>query len=83
MTTISAGKARLNLCRLIAQVAKTHEPILILGKRTNAVLVSEERWNAVQETLYLCSNPELHKSIKESMNTPSGYGISTMKKLKK
>lgn len=72
MATISAGKARLNLCRLIAQVAKTYEPILILGKLTNAVLVSEEKWNAVQETLYLCSNPELHRSIKESMNTPLG-----------
>jgi PHD/YefM family antitoxin component YafN of YafNO toxin-antitoxin module len=68
--TISACKARMNLCRLIDQVAETHEVIRISGKTTNAILVSEERWNAIQETLYLYANPEIPKSIKESMNTP-------------
>ena len=70
MATISAGKARMSLCRLIDQVAETHEIIRISGKTTNAILVSEEKWNAIQETLYLYGNPETHKSIKESMNTP-------------
>ena len=70
VATISAGKARMNLCRLIDQVAETHEVIRISGKTTNAILVSEEKWNAIQETLYLYGNPETHKSIKESMNTP-------------
>jgi antitoxin YefM len=70
VTTISAGKARMSLCRLIDQVAETHEIIRISGKRKNAVLVSEEKWNAIQETLYLYADPEIHKSIKESMNTP-------------
>ena len=70
VTTISAGKARMSLCRLIDQVAETHEIIRISGKTTNAILVSEEKWNAIQETLYLYGNPETHKSIKESMNTP-------------
>ena len=70
MTTISASKARMTLCRLIDQVAETHEVIRISGETTNAILVSEERWNAIQETLYLYANPETHKSIKESMNTP-------------
>jgi antitoxin YefM len=70
MATISAGKARMSLCRLIDQVAETHEIIRISGKTTNAILVSEEKWNAIQETLYLHANPEIHKSIKESMNTP-------------
>jgi antitoxin YefM len=70
MATISAGKARMSLCRLIDQVAETHEIILIRGKKTNAVLVSEEKWNAIQETLYLYSDPEIPKSIKESMKTP-------------
>lgn len=69
MTTISAGKARMSLCRLIDQVAETHEIIRISGKTTNAILVSEEKWNAIQETLYLYEDPETHKSIKESMNT--------------
>ena len=70
MTNISASKARMNLCRLIDQVAETHEIIRISGKTTNAILVSEEKWNAIQETLYLYADPEIHKSIKESMNTP-------------
>ena len=70
MTTISAGKARMSLYRLIDQVAETHEIIRISGKTTNAILVSEEKWNAIQETLYLYGNPETHKSIKKSMNTP-------------
>ncbi len=70
VATISADKARMSLCRLIDQVAETHEVIRISGKTTNAILVSEERWNAIQETLYLYANPETHKSIKESMNTP-------------
>jgi antitoxin YefM len=70
VATISAGKARMSLCRLIDQVAETHEVIRISGKTTNAILVSEERWNAIQETLYLYANPETHKSIKDSMNTP-------------
>ena len=70
VTTISAGKARMNLCRLIDQVAETHEIIRISGKRKNADLVSEEKLIAIQETLYLYADPEIHKSIKESMNTP-------------
>jgi PHD/YefM family antitoxin component YafN of YafNO toxin-antitoxin module len=70
VTAISAGKARISLCRLIDQVAETHEIIRVSGKTTNAILVSKEKWNAIQETLYLYSNPEIHKSIKESMNTP-------------
>ena len=70
VTTISAGKTRMSLYRLIDQVAETHEIIRISGKTTNAILVSEEKWNAIQETLYLYADPEIHKSIKESMNTP-------------
>ena len=70
MATISAGKARMSLCRLIDQVAETHEVIRISGKATNAILVSEERWNAIQETLSLYGIPGMYESIKESMNTP-------------
>ena len=63
VTTISAGKARIGLCRLIDQVAETHEIIRISGKTTNAILVSEEKWNAIQETLYLHADPEIPNSI--------------------
>lgn len=70
VTTISATKARMILCRLIDQVAETQEIILICGKRTNAVLVSERQWNAIQETLSLYEIPGMYESIKEAMNTP-------------
>ena len=68
--TISASRARMSLCRLIDQAVETHEIIRISGKTTNAILVSEEKWNAIQEILYLYADPEIPKSIKESMNTP-------------
>ena len=42
----------------------------ILGKRGNAVLVSEEDWRAIQETLYLCSIPGMRESIMEGMAAP-------------
>ena len=58
VTNISASKARMSLCRLIDRVAETHEIIRISRKTTNAILVSEEKWNAIQETLYLYGNPE-------------------------
>lgn len=70
MTTLTASDARANLYRLIDQAAETHEPILISGKRTNAVLISEEDWAAVQETLHLLSVPGMRESIKEGMSEP-------------
>ena len=56
--------------RLIDQAAESHEPIRITGKRNNAVLVSEEDWSAVQETMYLLSVPGMRQSIAEGMETP-------------
>lgn len=70
MTTFSASDARANLYRLIDQAAESHEPVLISGKRSNAVLVSEEDWAAVQETLYLLSAPGMRESIKVGMSEP-------------
>ena len=61
--TISSSRARMSLYRLIDQVAETHEIIRISGKTTNAILVSEEKWNAIQETLYLHADPEIPNSI--------------------
>ena len=72
MTTLSASEARANLYRLIDQTAESHEPIFISGKRTGAVLVSEEDWKAIQETLFLLSVPGLRGSIKEGMAEPVG-----------
>ena len=70
VNTLSATEARSRLYRLIDETAAAHEPILITGQRTNAILVSEEDWNAIQETLYLLSVPGLRESIHEGMKTP-------------
>jgi len=70
MTTCSATEARANLYRLIDQAARSHEPVLITGKRNNAILVSEEDWRAIQETLHLLSIPGMRESIREGMATP-------------
>ncbi len=70
MTTIKVGQARTKLGRLVDEAAASHEPILITGKRTNAVLLSEEDWRAIQETLYLLSIPGMRESIREGLQTP-------------
>jgi antitoxin YefM len=68
MVTVSATKARSELYRLIDGAAD--EPVRINGKRTTAVLVSEEDWNAIQETLYLLSIPGMRESIRKGLKTP-------------
>ena len=63
MPTLTATDARANLYKLLDQVADSHEPILITGKRTNAVLISEDDWRSIEETLYLLSIPGMRESI--------------------
>ncbi len=70
MTTITATQARKVLYRLLDEVTASHEPSKITGKRGNAVLVSEEDWRAVQETLHLLSIPGMRESIIEGMAAP-------------
>ncbi|ADE13339.1 prevent-host-death family protein [Nitrosococcus halophilus Nc 4] len=70
MTAITASEARANLYRLIDEVASSHQPLLISGKRNKAVLVSEEDWEAIQETLFLLSVPGMRESIRQGMETP-------------
>ncbi len=71
MTQLNASEARANLYRLLDETAETHKPVRIAGKRNNAVLVSEDDWNAIQETLYLLSIPGMRESIREGMKTPA------------
>ena len=71
MTIMSATEARKQLYRLLDDVSQSHEPVQITGKRGNAVLVSEDDWRAVQETLYLVSIPGMRESILEGMATPA------------
>lgn len=70
MTTLSATEARKSLYNLVDDVALSHDPIQIVGKRHSAVLISEEDWRAIQETLYLTSIPGMRESIKKGMKTP-------------
>jgi len=70
MAVITASNARANLYRLIDQTNKSHEPVVISGKRNNAVLISEEDWNSIQETLYLISIPGMRESIVNEMKEP-------------
>ncbi len=70
MKTIKATEARNKLYRLIDEASESHEPIHISGKRSNAVLVSEEDWRSIQETLHLLSIPGMRESIIEGLKTP-------------
>ncbi len=71
MTNVTATEARKNLYGLVDQVQESHEPIQITGKRGNAVLVSEDDWRAVQETLHLVSIPGMRESIVKGLATPA------------
>ncbi len=70
MTILSATEARSNLYRLIDQTSASHEPIIITGKRGNAVLLSEEDWKSIQETMFLLNIPGMRESIQEGLATP-------------
>ena len=71
MTILNATEARSKLYSLIDETASTHQPIVITGKRGNAVLISEDDWNAIEETLQLLSIQGMRESIKEGMDTAS------------
>ena len=70
MPEMSASDARKQLYRLLDQVAESHHPVTIMGKRNSAVLVSADDWAAIQETLHLSQIPGMVESIKEGMATP-------------
>lgn len=70
MTTLTASEARANFYRLIDETAASHQPIHITGKRSSAVLLSEDDWQAIQETLHLLAVPGLRESIKDGMAEP-------------
>ena len=67
MTTLNATDARDKLYKLIDEVAESHQPIVITGKRNNAVLISEQDWQAINETLHLLSIPGMRESIREGL----------------
>ena len=70
MTHMNATTARQNFYKLVTQVNETHEPVMISSKGGNAVLLSEEDWRSVTETLHLLSIPGMRESIIKGMKTP-------------
>jgi antitoxin YefM len=79
MHTLTASEARANLYRLIDEAAQSHQPIVISGKRSSAVLLSADDWSAIQETLHLLSVPGMRESIKEAMAEPLSKSGKTLK----
>jgi prevent-host-death family protein len=79
MATLTASQARAGLYRLIDQAAETHQPVIISGKRSNAVLISEEDWSAIQETLHLLAIPGMRESIKNAMAEPLANSKKALK----
>jgi len=67
---VTASEARSNLYRLIDETNESHQPVVISGKRSSAVLVGAQDWDAIQETLYLLSVPGMRESIKKGMAEP-------------
>jgi len=70
MTTLTSTEARKQLFSLVDSVAETHDPVQITGKRNSAILISEDDWRAIQETLYLVSIPGMRESIVKGLQTP-------------
>jgi antitoxin YefM len=79
MTNLTASEARASLYRLIDQATESHQPILISGKRSSAVLIAADDWQAIQETLYLLSVPGMRESIKKGMAEPLSKSAKELK----
>jgi antitoxin YefM len=78
MTSISVTQARAQLYQLVDDTALSHGPIHITGKRSSAVLVAEEDWRSIQETLYLLSVPGMRDSIRKGMKEPLSKTAKTL-----
>jgi antitoxin YefM len=68
--TVNVIDARAKLAELVEQVSMSHQPLVITGKRNRAVLVCEEDWNALNESLHLMSVAGLRESLREGMEAP-------------
>ncbi len=79
MQTLTASEARANLYRLIDETAESHEPIVISGKRSNAVLLAADDWSAIQETLFLLAVPGMRESIKAGRAEPLAKSAKALK----
>jgi len=71
MNYISTEEAKNKLPAILKELSTSHEPIIITSKKNNAVLLSEDDWEAIQETLYLLSIPKMRTSIIKGLKTPT------------
>jgi len=78
MNVLNVTEARSNLYKLIDLTNDNHEPVIISGKRNNAVLIAEEDWKAIQETLFLLSIPGMRESIHEGMKEPLSESVKEL-----
>lgn len=70
MKVLNPSQARKDIYNLQKEIIKSHEPVLITGKGGNTIMVSEEDWNAIQETMFLLSVPGMREKIIKGMETP-------------
>ena len=70
MNIYTTSQARQELFKLVDATNQTHEPVYIVGKRNKAVLISEEDYSAMIETLHIMSVPGLKESIIKMDNDP-------------
>ncbi len=70
MRTISVAEIKSNFSQLLDEAEVSHEPIHITGKKTHGILISEQDWKAIQETLFLLSIPKMRESIRKGLKTP-------------
>ena len=76
MTIYTTTEARSKLFQIVNETNQTHQPIFIKGKKGNAVIMSEEDYEGMQETMYLYSIPGLVERIKEASDSPETEWIS-------
>jgi antitoxin YefM len=79
MTSIPVTQARSRLYQLVDDAAASHVPVQITGKRSSAVLVSEDDWRSIQETLYLLSIPGMRESIRKGLREPLGKSTTELR----
>lgn len=76
MDAINITSARKDLYNLVAGVNVSHRPVTITSKTGNAVLISDEDWKDIEETLYLLGVPGLAQSIRAAAAEPLEEGTA-------
>lgn len=79
MRLVDIGKDKVDLNHLVDSVTELQQPITIIGGSVNAVLLSLEDWNGIQETLHLIKIPSVHRSIKQAMAEPLAQNKKLLK----